>query len=197
MNELIDKIENLSKVYEALSSIPTKIFGPDFNEIQVGNPVKDLINSEKFEELKKVAVEAKAAFEKDFLYWVKDKDGREIGPLDIERLHIRKRMGDLTRDTPLRVKGSGSWTTAGDPTLNLGLFDDVKPQETAPALYYIHANGKQWGSFTIDQMRSWAIDGHLKPNTNVWKTGMPGWGTASQIPELASLISSPISARSR
>ena len=46
--------------------------------------------------------------------------------------------------------------------------------------YYIAINGKQQGPFTLEEIKSKS----LSPDTMVWKTGLPKWIKASEMPEI-------------
>jgi membrane protease subunit (stomatin/prohibitin family) len=53
-----------------------------------------------------------------------------------------------------------------------------------PPQWYLHQNGQQLGPFSINQLSQQG----LTPQTQVWKSGMNAWETASTIPELTSLF---------
>jgi len=50
--------------------------------------------------------------------------------------------------------------------------------------------GNQAGPFALDAMGAYIAKGAITRETLVWKTGMPGWEPAGQLPELAALLSS-------
>jgi len=51
--------------------------------------------------------------------------------------------------------------------------------------YFVAADGKTTGPFTIDEMKAKVIDGSLTTITTVWKKGQAGWEPAEKLPELA------------
>ncbi len=59
----------------------------------------------------------------------------------------------------------------------------------APAFsYHVQFNGQQMGPVPFDQMKQAAANGQLRSDTPVWRDGLPGWGPARSVPELASLF---------
>ncbi|MDS1268799.1 SPFH domain-containing protein [Lipingzhangella sp. LS1_29] len=56
--------------------------------------------------------------------------------------------------------------------------------------WYLGVDGQQLGPFDASGMNSKAAEGVLGANTLVWKAGMDQWTPASQVPELAQLLSS-------
>ena len=52
------------------------------------------------------------------------------------------------------------------------------------ASYYLAIGGKQAGPFDMTTLAAKVASGDLKPETLVWKDGMPGWSAASTVDEL-------------
>jgi membrane protease subunit (stomatin/prohibitin family) len=75
------------------------------------------------------------------------------------------------------------------PMVSPPAFGGAPPFGGAPAhQYHVHVNGAQHGPVTFDQMRQAMMNGQLRADTPVWRQGLPGWGPASSVPELASLF---------
>ena len=62
------------------------------------------------------------------------------------------------------------------------------PPPPMASSYYISVNGAQQGPFPIQTLQQMIAQGSFNQNTYVWKQGMAGWQTASQVPELAGLF---------
>jgi membrane protease subunit (stomatin/prohibitin family) len=58
--------------------------------------------------------------------------------------------------------------------------------------YYAAINGAQAGPFDGGKLKEHASAGSLKPDTLVWKTGMPTWTKAAEVQELALLFAPPL-----
>ena len=54
-------------------------------------------------------------------------------------------------------------------------------------LYYIHINGRQIGPFLSHQLRANGV----RPETMVWRAGLPNWVPASTLPELNYIFAVP------
>jgi membrane protease subunit (stomatin/prohibitin family) len=57
--------------------------------------------------------------------------------------------------------------------------------------YFAAINGAQAGPFDGAKLKEHALAGALKPDTLVWKAGMPTWTKASDVPELGALFAPP------
>lgn len=62
------------------------------------------------------------------------------------------------------------------------------PPPPVSSQYHISVNGVQQGPFSIQILQQMIAQGTFNENTYVWKQGMPGWLTASQVPELSQLF---------
>ncbi len=54
--------------------------------------------------------------------------------------------------------------------------------------YFLAVNGAQTGPFTPQQLQGMISTGQFNANSQVWKQGMPAWGSASTVPELQALF---------
>ena len=54
--------------------------------------------------------------------------------------------------------------------------------------WHLAENGEAVGPFTPPQLEEAVASGRLRRDTLVWRTGMPGWTQAGEVPELASLL---------
>jgi hypothetical protein len=57
--------------------------------------------------------------------------------------------------------------------------------------YFVMHAGSQLGPIGIEQLRNALSSGQLTAETPMWRQGLPGWGPARAIPELASLFGGP------
>jgi membrane protease subunit (stomatin/prohibitin family) len=57
--------------------------------------------------------------------------------------------------------------------------------------YHAHVNGQQIGPYGFAQLQQAAASGQLRPDTPMWREGLPGWTPAKQLPELAPLFGPP------
>lgn len=72
-----------------------------------------------------------------------------------------------------------------------GALPQAPPPPPPPPAWHLVQNGQATGPFTMDQLRSFAETGALRADTLVWTAGMAGWAAASQVPQLAPLLSAP------
>ena len=59
------------------------------------------------------------------------------------------------------------------------------PKATA---YFLAIEGKQYGPFTVEQLRPFVPTGQINAQTLVWCQGMSAWQTAASRPDLAPLF---------
>jgi hypothetical protein len=104
---------------------------------------------------------------------------------------------DFAESVPGGRSHEGSAAHAGSPAGSL-------PPRAAPAppppaspppfgaheYFVIHA-GSQVGPIGIEQLRSALASGQLTAETPMWRQGLPGWGPARAIPELAYMFGGP------
>ena len=60
------------------------------------------------------------------------------------------------------------------------------PKATA---YFLAIEGKQYGPFTVDQLRPFVPTGQITAQTLVWCQGMSAWAPAAARPDIAVLFS--------
>jgi membrane protease subunit (stomatin/prohibitin family) len=56
------------------------------------------------------------------------------------------------------------------------------------AEWFVGAGGQQQGPFDADALAAQARAGTLTPTTLVWKSGMPAWAPAHEVPEVAAVL---------
>jgi membrane protease subunit (stomatin/prohibitin family) len=56
------------------------------------------------------------------------------------------------------------------------------------ASFFVAQDGKQTGPFTLDQLRNEVGAGRIARSTLMWKSGMPQWEPAEQVPDVKSLF---------
>ena len=54
-------------------------------------------------------------------------------------------------------------------------------------------DGKPYGPVSAEQLRAWAGEGRVTPETQVWRSDLPGWVAAATLPELG-LAAAPVAA---
>ena len=54
--------------------------------------------------------------------------------------------------------------------------------------YFLAIDGKQYGPFTVEQLRPFVPTGQITPQTLVWCQGMSAWAPASSRPDIAALF---------
>lgn len=54
--------------------------------------------------------------------------------------------------------------------------------------YFVAVNGQQAGPYNLQQLQQYVQAGQFKPDSMVWKQGMPAWVMANTIPELSNLF---------
>jgi membrane protease subunit (stomatin/prohibitin family) len=84
---------------------------------------------------------------------------------------------------------SGSQQQAAAPAAGPTQQQPAAGPPPLPAQWYLGSNGQQLGPFDEDALRQQVANGVLTSTTLVWRSGMPQWVAASQVPELASLLS--------
>lgn len=57
--------------------------------------------------------------------------------------------------------------------------------------FHVEVNGQASGPFPMDQLRSMATAGQLRPDSLVWTQGQAGWLAASEVSALAGLFQAP------
>ncbi len=65
---------------------------------------------------------------------------------------------------------------------------NTPPPPPPMANYMVLVNGQQSGPYNMGQLQQLAQQGHLTPQTYVWKQGMANWEMAGNVPELSQLF---------
>ncbi|GHV32747.1 hypothetical protein AGMMS4952_23710 [Spirochaetia bacterium] len=110
--------------------------------------------------------------------------GTKTGPYTLVGLKQMAQNGMLTRNTQVWKEGMQKWVKAWEVSEIASLFDSVPRIE-----YKVAVNGKSTGPFSMDVLREMIQKGTLTKNTHVWKTDMPEWVKAGEVPEIAALFS--------
>src|SRR5690606_9432942 len=77
------------------------------------------------------------------------------------------------------------------PGLVPGATPPAPPPPPAPPAWHLVQNGQATGPFTMEQLARFAEAGALRTDTLVWTAGMAGWSAASQVPQVAPLVTPP------
>lgn len=56
------------------------------------------------------------------------------------------------------------------------------------AAYFLAIDGKQYGPFTVDQLRPFVPTGQINGQTLVWCQGMSAWEPAESRPDIAAIL---------
>jgi hypothetical protein len=75
-----------------------------------------------------------------------------------------------------QTQQSGQGGPSGPPPL---------PQQTQ---WYLGVGGQQQGPFDTGALQAQAEAGTLTPTTLVWRSGMPSWTPAQDVPEVAAVL---------
>jgi len=67
----------------------------------------------------------------------------------------------------------------------------VPPPPPTAAQWYAMINNNQVGPITVEQLSAEVRSGQVSRNTHVWRQGMANWVVAEQVPDLASIFTSP------
>jgi membrane protease subunit (stomatin/prohibitin family) len=83
--------------------------------------------------------------------------------------------------------GSGLGSQVGGMMNNLGQAAPPVPPQLS---FFVAINGQQSGPFTIDQLKEMASSNQFTRSHYIWKTGMPNWLIATDVPEMAVVFQS-------
>jgi len=101
------------------------------------------------------------------------------------------KLHELLRSRPQAPVGAPpSYQGAGGPP-PFGGFGAAAPAYS----YHVRFNGQQLGPVPFEQMKHAQANGQLTAETPVWRDGLPAWGAAASVPELAPLFGPPASGR--
>ena len=68
------------------------------------------------------------------------------------------------------------------------------PPMPAAETWHVSLNGQQSPALQLAQVQQYIQSGQVTATSMVWKTGMPAWAQAGQVPELAGMFGPPPSA---
>ncbi|HLP88278.1 MAG TPA: SPFH domain-containing protein [Nostocaceae cyanobacterium] len=115
--------------------------------------------------------------------WYISVNGQQVGPLAPQQLLQQ----GLNPQSLVWRAGMASWQQVSTiPELSALLPAAPPPPPPTQQQWYISANGQQIGPLSPEQL----LQQGLNAQSFVWRTGMPNWLQASQVPELASLLAS-------
>lgn len=151
-------------------------------------PVQDVV--EEVEETKEETItqeepvesEEKAQAEE----WYYVRESQSAGPFTLEQMIERIRDAQIKEETLVWKAGMADWQKLKDTELKEYLpTPDVKPE--GDQWYFVDANNKQNGPYTVEQMKGLIQAHQIYGNTFVWKTGMADWKRLKDT-ELASYV---------
>lgn len=119
-------------------------------------------------------------------------NGQQLGGQTIQNIRDYVSRGMMNGDTMVWRNGMAQWAKASTMNELASLFVQQAPPPPMPnpeTTYFIYLNGQQVGGQTLMNIRALINKGELNGNTMVWKTGSPQWVKASEIPEIAELLS--------
>lgn len=118
--------------------------------------------------------------------WYYVKGSQSAGPYTLEQMIELIRVAQLKEETLVWKAGMADWQSLKDTELKEYLpAPDVKPN--TDQWYFVDANNKQNGPYTLEQMKGLIQAHQIYGNTFVWKTGMPDWKRLKET-ELADLV---------
>lgn len=152
-------------------------------------PVQDVV--EEVEETKEETItqeepvesEEENAQEEEWYYV---RESQSAGPFTLEQMIERIRDAQIKEETLVWKAGMADWQKLKDTELKEYLpTPDVKPE--GDQWYFVDANNKQNGPYTVEQMKGLIQAHQIYGNTFVWKTGMADWKRLKDT-ELASYV---------
>ncbi len=134
--------------------------------------------------------------------WYVRSRGRITGPFSRPQLESLRDRGQLAQFHEVS-QDKQTWVSAatlsglfavkvatGPPAESYGLTSSSLPLPSAQQWFYRTASGTQ-GPLGNEQVIALAQSGQIQADTSIWKEGLPGWLTLSEVPEFASLCSAP------
>ncbi len=73
-------------------------------------------------------------------------------------------------------------------TINNAANQPAPPPIPKATAYFLAIDGKQYGPFTVDQLRTFVPTGQINAQTLVWCQGMAAWEPASSRPDIAPIF---------
>ena len=114
--------------------------------------------------------------------WYLSRNGQNLGPFPLNQL---PQIG-LTADTHIWCSGMASWQRASEVPEVAAMLAPPAPPPPPAGQWHISREGQNLGPFTTNQL----LQNGLTAETYVWRNGLDGWKRASEVPELAPLVSS-------
>lgn len=72
--------------------------------------------------------------------------------------------------------------------INNAVNQPAPPPIPKAAAYFLAIDGKQYGPYTVDQLRQFVPTGQINARTLVWCQGMSAWEPASSRPDIAAIF---------
>lgn len=119
-------------------------------------------------------------------------NGQQLGGQTIQNIRDYVSRGMMNGDTMVWRNGMAQWAKASTMNELAPLFVQQAPPPPMPTpetIYFVYLNGQQVGNQTIQNIRTLINKGELNRNTMVWKTGLPQWVQALEVPEISELLS--------
>ena len=120
-------------------------------------------------------------------------NGQQIGNQNINNIKEFIARGLMNGDTMVWKNGLSQWVKASQVNELAPLFIQQvppPPQIIPPEInYFVHINGQQVGGQTLLSISELIKKGKVTENTMVWKAGLPQWVKASDLPEIANILS--------
>lgn len=119
-------------------------------------------------------------------------NGQQLAGQTIQNIRDMIAQGIMNSETMVWKNGMPQWAKASTVNELAPLFVQQAPPPPMPShepTYFVFINGQQVGGQTIYNLRDLINKGDMDRETMVWKSGMPQWAKASDVPEIASLLS--------
>ncbi len=119
-------------------------------------------------------------------------NGRQLAGQTLQNIRDMVTQGIMNGETMVWKSGMVQWSKASSVNELAPLFFQQAPPPPMPShepTYFVFINGQQVGGQTIYNLRDLINKGDMDGETMVWKSGMPQWAKASDVPEIASLLS--------
>jgi hypothetical protein len=109
--------------------------------------------------------------------------GREYGPYSIEEIRRYVDEGSIVTTDLARGEASDSWIPVSGVLTVARPRPDGTPQPLAAArdAYYISRDGKQFGPYSMEELRLYAVQGSVQRNDPVRRGDQQGWTTFERL----------------
>jgi hypothetical protein len=91
--------------------------------------------------------------------------GERIGPLSSAQVRQRINDGEVHSKTPIWHEGLDGWKPCGE----------VLKEVPEPGVWFAMVNSQRIGPLSEGAFKQAVLIGQIKPETRVWKQGMPKW----------------------